>query len=625
MADRAHASVPVTDSAGNLVSFVTVTLVESATGALPVGVNFYARPIDGDPITFPVSFRPGIIELWSDTPVRVNLVVSLPNNAVVGYEGVDLNPRSDDIMSAPGRMKISYNDPSQSSALVSTGMTSAAFQIIAPTLTHQHQGDSLNSVVLTAEDAKDFNPQQTWIGYHAGENTAFDTTGSTAVGFQSVMSGAQTTILGNGSALGDNATLITTQNSSCGEDGTVIGADNIATTATDLTLVGSDNTITGTPANTTVLGSNNTYLAQFSTYLGDAHTVDTSDQNHVLLGHANKLYPLPVSQVPVRSGFGLGTTAVAANNGSGTDWFGGGSWYPSGYNDEAATASSGMIQSDVVANLMFQVGGNASLGKQSTVDGTTGTLGFFGATPATRTAQTGFGTDTTSNPIPALSSLVLALHSLGLIRDGIDSTVSIDMTQADGTALEFATTGQALQWSNPVGSTGYQATNPFVFAGGSVSLVDPTASQQFGVFASGDTDTSVSARITFDPVGVSGILIRSFLNLSGGHAAIDGLLVGKTGIFQVSNGVVGSSLASYSALPSTATLSIQSTGTTIKVYDLTSGASVLKTTLTSSYNQTKVKVGFMLSKTSSIASFNTSTYYASGYGFGPYGSGPYGG
>lgn len=625
MADRAHVSLPVTDSAGNLQSFVTVSVLDSATQAAPVGVNFFVRPVDGNPVTFPVSFRPGIIDLWSDMPVRVDLIVNLANNAVIGYKDVDLIPKSDEIMSAPGRMRLSYNDPAQNSALVSTGLNSAAFQVIAPALTHQHQGDSASSVILTDEDPTDYNPQQTWVGYHAGENKAFDSTGSTAVGFQSFLGGALTTILGNGSALGNNATLITTQNSSCGEDGTVIGADNATPNAVDLTLMGSDNSVSGSPANTTVVGSNNVYLASLSTYLGDAHTVDTSDQYHTLLGHANKLYPLPVSQVPVQSGFGLGTTSVAANNGSGTDWFGGGSWYPTGYNEEASGSSSGMIQNNTVANLMMQVVGNSSLGSQSTVDATTGTLGFFGTSPAVRTNQTSFGTDTTSNPIPALSSLITALHSLGLIRDGIDPNVTLDMTQVDGTHLEFATTGQALQWSNPVGSTGYQAANPFVFSGGKVVLVDQTASQQFGVFSSGDTDSSISTQITFDPVGVSGILLRSFLNLSGGHAAVDGLLVGKTGIFQVTNGVVGSALASYSALPTTATILIRSTGTNIKVYDATSNPLVLKANLTSSYNQTKVKIGFMLSKTSSINSFTGSTYYASGYGFGPYGDGPYGG
>lgn len=603
-----HVSFPVTDTAGNLAAAVTVTLLLSETQVAPTN-NFYNRPVGGNPLQFPCTFRPGIVDLWSDTPVRVDVFVTLPNNATVEYQGIDLLPRSDNILYGQDTMEITSNAPSQVAALVSTGRNSSAFQVIAPTATHQHAGDSTGSVVLTNEDAKDFNPQQTWVGYHAGENDAFDTTGSTAVGSLADLGGTLATIIGGGFAFGDYSTLVSAQNSSAGPRGTVVGADNSVSNSFYASVIGSDNLLTAT-SYLTVVGSNNTLNTQTSTYIGDLHSASSGTDLHTMVGHANKLYALPISQVPVHQGYGLGTTAVAANLGTGTDWFGAGSYYATGYNDEPSSSQSGMVQGNVQANLMLQVLGNASMGAETPSDTTTGLLAFYGGTPSQRTVQSTYPTDTTSSPIPAMTSLMTALNSLGLIRSVIDTNVSIDTTKT-GT-LEFATTGQACQWSNPSGSTGYQATNPFVLTGSNVALAVNTAVQQFGVFSTNNTDTIVTANVTFDPTATtsqkSGILIRSYLNLSGGHAAIDGLLIAQNGIYPVTNGVVGSSLIGYSVLPGTASITVKSTGTTITVID-TTGTPVTKATLTSSYNQTKVKVGFMLSKASTINAFSVSSYF----------------
>lgn len=631
MTNRCHVSLPVTDDAGNLASFVIVNILDASTGNFPVGINFYVQETGGNPVVFPLTCRPGVIELWSDTPVRLDIEVTLPTNAIIAYEGVDLAPRSDYIMYAPSALNIRYNDPSRNSVLVASSYGEADFQVIAPAATHQHQGDSAFSVVLTNENATDFSPAQTWVGNHSGENDAFDTTGSVAVGYQSTLGGKYSTIVGNGASKGDFATVISTQGGVGGPNGVVIGADNITSTPnanTDTVVIGSDNTITGSAADYTVLlGSNNSIGSAQGVVLGDGHT-ETIGSGHTLVGHANGLFYTPssilvnASQAP----YSIGTTAVTANNGSGTDWFGGGSWSPVGYN---APLSVGLIQCDVTTNLLTQVMGSSVIGTQSTTATSTGNVSFFGGTPSARSTQTNYPTDTVDQPIPALNSLMQALNSLGLVRDGIDNVLYLN-TAAPAGPVEFADSGQALQWSNPSGSTGYQATNPFVYTGSAVALADQTAVEQFGVFSVGATDTIIRCGMTFDTAAtssqLSGVLIRSYLNLSAGHAAIDGLLIAKSAIYQVSNGVVGSILANYSgSLGTNANFIVKSTGTTITVIDVTNSPSVTLATLTSSYDQTKVKVGFMLSKASKINSFTVSPYYTPGYGYGLYGVGPYGG
>lgn len=604
-----HVNLPAVDATGQLYASAIVRLLDSATQVPPVGVNFFSQGVNGDPLTFPVTFRPGIIDLWSDAPIRVDIIAALPSGGITVYKGVDFNPPSYNIMSAPAPMAITFLDQSHQSVLVSGAYGQAAFQVIAPTAIHQHGGDSPNSVVLTDETPTDYDPQQTWIGYHAGENSAYDTTGTTAVGFNARPAGAQSTVVGQSTVSGTGDTSISSQTSTLvGDYITAIGAFNVTNAAAnELTVIGSDNITNNVSPNNTVVGSNNTIKATDSTYLGDAHTVDTQTGNHTLIGHANQIYPLPVSQVPLPSGYTMGSSSVTANNGSGTDWFGGGAWAPVGYNEEVSNAQGGMIPNNVVTNLMTQVLGNAAIGSQSTTAASTGTVGFYGGTAQTRTLLSNYATDTTSSPIPAFISLVQALHSLGIIRDGVDPVVSINMSQALGTPLEYATTGQSCQWSVPFGSTGYQATNPFKFTGSSLALVNNTNIQNFGVFSTGQSDWTVTAGINFDSTATSsqksGILIRSKLALSGGLAAIDGLLVSQNGVYQVTNGIVGSSLSSYGVLPNNCTIKIVATGTSISVYDTTSG-STLKTSFTSSYNQTNVKVGFMLSKASAITSFS---------------------
>lgn len=602
---RCHANVPVTDAQGNLATSVNVTLVESASQTFPQNVNFYVREVGGQPIRFPVTFRPGIIEIWSDTPIRVDLLVQLPSGAAIGYQGVDISPPADNVTSAPTPMKIGYADLSQNSVLISATRNSSNFQVIAPTITHQHAGDSASSVVLTNEDAKDFNPQQTWIGYHAGENDAYDTTGSTAIGKGSLLQGANATVVGGGSELGDSATIVAPGGASAGSSGTVIGLNGAANSQG--VSVGANNTVMAGGSGTTVLGSDNNIYSNSGVILGDAHT-DVVGNSHVYVGHANKLYPLPVSQVPAVQGYVLGSTSVASNIGSSTDWFGGGAWGAVGYPDQASDSRAGMILGDLVANLLLKVDGNAAIGGAQTYSSTTSTVGFFGSAGATRPSTPLYATDTTSTPIPALTSLIQALNSLGLIRNTVDSVVKINFTQPVGSPVEAADTGQALQWLIHPTSVGYQATNPFQYLTGPVvGLADQTKANQFGIFSTGNSDGTVSITMHFDPAATSGqksgILFRSQLYKPSTTATLDGLLVAKDGVYPYSSGVIQSPLATYSAMATDSSFKVVFSGTSITVIDTTSG-SVTKASFTSSYNQTKVKAGFMLSKASTVSAFS---------------------
>lgn len=602
MTDRCHVVLPVMDGSGNLASFVTIIITDVTTGVAPLGVNFYVDPYSTDAVSFPLRYQPGIIDLWSDAPIRLDITVQTNLNALIIYEDIDLSPSAANMVSSPTPLNINgFDDPTLNSALVSVDAFNARFQVIAPTANHQHGGDSAGSVILTDEASTDFNPQQTWIGYNAGQNDAYNTTGSTAFGFQSLLQGQFSTIVGAGEALGDYTTVIATEGSSGLTKSTLIGADNMLVSDNLMTVIGSDNT--GTNSNcTTILGANNTSSSNQSVFLGDAHT-DVAGTAHILIGHGNALLPLPVSQVPVSSGYVIGNSTIAANNGTTDDWFGGGSWYMSGYNGESSSSQSGLIQNNVIANLMCQVEGSAIMGSQATTGTTTSNLSFYGGTPSARPLMSLYPTDTTSTPIPALQSLMTALNSLGLLRSIVDPSVTVDFTQATGTPLEYAQTGQALQWSTPTGTTGRQTTNPFVFSSGKIILANQTATQQYGLFSASSTDYSINCTINF--AGTSGVLLRSVLALSSGVAPLNGYLIQKSGIYIITGGVVaGSPAFSFtSLLPATnANITVYTSGTSVYVKDNVNV--VTYGPYTASLNTSRVKVGFMLSTTSSISAFS---------------------
>lgn len=90
---RAHLSRPVLDLMGNVVTDITVRVVDPATGAQVSPL--YAGPTGSPTLTQPLQFASGIINFYTDAPIRVRIGVKKGASQEVFYEDVDvLSPSS---------------------------------------------------------------------------------------------------------------------------------------------------------------------------------------------------------------------------------------------------------------------------------------------------------------------------------------------------------------------------------------------------------------------------------------------------------------------------------------------------------------------------------------------------
>ncbi len=614
---RSHLYLPLTDSSGAVYPFALVTLTDETGAAL--SFDTFVQPSGGNPVVFPLFVNPAVIDVWLSEPVRAQIVAEVSDNTRIVLDGVDILPVPDVIVQSPGPISITGSAaPPYQAALMSAAPGEAVFRVTDPVGTHQHPGDSAGSVVLTREAATDFNPYQSWVGYHAGENGSPNSAGSSAFGSLAEVYGASATILGVGEIAaqtstgmaGDTATVLSSEDSNATANSTVIGAANLTVQGRDMTVLGSVNGPSSpgsVPNGATVIGPGNVIGAAGAVKIGASHPASNAGDNHTTIGVANTAQQNGLPWAGVQTPIALGSSKTLAGDpsdvASADDWFGGAGPLASGVNDPAFNPSLIALGNDVASQVALRVNGDAILSGHRTYAATSTTLGFYGAVGVTR-PQVAVDVSETG---PMLTSLLTYLSKAGLIYTTANPVLTESGTHPDGTALEFAETGQALQWKLPPTSVDYRAANAFTVASNRVVLNAALAPfPTHGVpalYSCGRADVSVQGRFGYsaatsgfpDSDLYTGLMIRTYLarSIVGGQtvAVPTGYLVGRSAVYSVTGNTIGSTVATLSTKPAAGDLlQADCTGTSVTVR--VNGTSVA--TFTDSTLSTRVKHGYRL-------------------------------
>jgi hypothetical protein len=629
---RAHLHLPLINSSGTVFPYALVTLNDAS--GIPLDVDVFVQSSGGNPIAFPLFVDPAVIDVWMDVPSRVQIIAEVSDNVRIVLDGVDLMPPPDQIAQTHAPIMITDADTTvYQGVLMSSLPGEAVFRVTDPVGTHQHVGDSAGSVVLTGEAPTDFNPYQSWVGYHAGENAAANSAGSSALGEQADVYGASATILGVGQIAaqlstgtpGDFATVLSSESGDATGNSTTLGAANLTKQGRDMTVVGSLNGPSGSmsvPNGSTVVGPGNVIGASGALKIGANHPTSSAGSNHTTIGVANIAQqnglPWAGSQIPIALGANKTLAGDPSDVVSATDWFGGVGPLAAGTNSTAFSPSLLNIGGTLATQVALKVVGDVIVNGHRTHSGTSTTLGFFGATGTTR-PQVAIDPGDVSNTM--LTSLLAYLSKIGLIYTVATPVLTESGTHPNGTALEFAETGQALQWKLPPTSTDYRAANAFTVASNTVVLnaaLAPFPTHGLpALYSCGRADVTVQGRFGYSAATSSypdsdlytGLMVRSYLAqsiVSGQPVAVPtGILVGRSAVYSVAGNTIGSTLATLSTKPAAGDLlqaDCSGTSVTIRV----NGSSVA--TFTDSTFNARVKHGYRLMSGTSAWAFQVSPF-----------------
>jgi hypothetical protein len=625
---RCHLYLPLLDSSGNVFPYASVTFNDPDTGNT-TSEPIFVQSTGGNAISLPLFCDPAVIDIWTDNPVRLQIVAIVANNVRIQLKGVDLLPEPSVIVQSASPIRVTGQPDAalDTAVLMSSGQGEAAFRVANPLATHQHAGDSSGSVVLTGEDATDFDPYQTWVGYHAGENTASNSTGATALGPHADIQGTNATLAGIGQVtaqtssgiLGDMATVLSSEDGTATNGTTAIGAANVTAQGASMTVVGSLNgpsSPSAVPDNAVVIGAGNVVGAAGSVKIGPNHPTSQAGPNHTTIGAANiaqgSLLPWATGQTPTA----IGSTTLAGDPStalSSDDWFGGVGPLSRGRNDTSWNPSLTTLSGTALTQAMLYVGGDVVVNGQRTYQNTSTTLGFFGATGTVRPSIPYAAGDVSNTQ---LTSLMHALAQIGLIYVTDVPVVTESGTHTDGTQLEFAETGQSLQWKLPPASPAYRSANPFTVAGNRVVL--NAANAPFptrgvpGIYSSGRSDVSVRGRFGYSAATSSfpsddlytGLMIRTYnaQSVVGGNtqAVVTGYLVGRSAVYSMADNTINSTVTTLSTSPAAGDLlQVDCVGTSVTVR--VNGSSVA--TFTDSTLTSRVKHGYRICPSTSAYSF----------------------
>lgn len=628
---RAHLHLPLTDSSGTVFPYASVTLYDDSGNPLPVDV--FVQPSGGNPVQFPLFVDPAVIDVWLDIPSRVQILAEISGNVRIVLDGVDVLPPPSRIAQAQTGVLITETDTTvYPGILTSSSPGQATFRVADPGGTHQHPGDSAGSIVLTGEPPADINPYQSWVGHHAGEDSAASSAGSSALGAYATVHGASGTVLGVGDIAaqtstgspGDSATLLSSEASTATGNATVVGAANLTVQGRDMTVLGSLNGPSGSsvPNGSTLIGPGNVIGAAGALKIGANHPASGAGTNHTAIGIGNIAQqnglPWAGTQTPIALGANKTLTGDPSDVVSSTDWFGGSGPLAAGVNSTSFNPSLITLGGTMATQVALRVVGDTIVNGHRTYSGTSTTLGFFGTTGVTRPQVAVDPGDVSSS---MLTSVLATLSRMGLIYTATTPILTESGTHPDATALEYAESGQALQWKLPPTSADYRAANPFTVASNKIVL--NAAQAPFpthglpALYSCGRADVTVQGRFGYsaatsgypDSDLYTGLMIRSYLaqSLVGGQpvAVPTGILVGRSAVYSVTGNSIGGTLATLSTSPAAGDLlqaDCSGTGVTIRV----NGASVA--TFTDSVFNGRVKHGYRLMPGTSAWSFQTSPF-----------------
>jgi hypothetical protein len=499
--------------------YASITINDADTGA-PVSTNVYVQPNDGNPVAFPLFTDPAIVDIWTDDPVRVQIVAEVSDNVRIVLDGVDILPPAENIFRSPEPLVVDGGDMTVNTAvLMSSASGRAQFQVADPVGTHQHVGDSAGSVVLTGEAPTDFNPYQTWVGYHAGENASASSTASSAYGAHAELNGASSTILGIAGIVpqpstgvsGDMATVLSSEDGDATAGSTVVGPGNLTSQGRDMTVLGGLNQVTSDATGSVLVGPGSAVGAQNVVKIGPNHpTASGAGSNHVVVGPGNSAQLNGLPWAGAQTPFALGGSQVTlagdpSDQASADDWFGGVGPLAMGVNSTSFSPSIGLIQGNVYTQTALRTVGDVVVNGQRTYSNATTTLGFFGATG---TVRPDVPADATAVSNTVVDQLMTALSNLGLIYTRNVPLVRESGQHPDGTQLEFAETGQALQWKLPSTSPDYLSQNAFTIASNKVVLNAargpfPTRGVP-AIYSAGRSNVIVQGQFTYNPTSPAG-------------------------------------------------------------------------------------------------------------------------
>lgn len=615
---RAHLYLPILDSSGTVFPFASIT-VNNADGST-LDTAAYVQSTGGNPVEFPLFADPAVVDIYLDDAARVQIVAEISSNVRIVVDGIDVLPEPPRIMQAPDLLTVTgAASPVVQGVLMSAAPGEAAFRVVDPVGTHQHEGDSPGSVVLTGEAPTDYNPYQTWIGHHAGESTGTSTAGSSALGDQTVLNGTAATLLGSGqitpqasTALpGDFATALTTESSTTTGSSTTVGAANLTAQGRSMTVLGAANGPSGpdaVPDGATVVGSGNAVGSPNAVKIGFDHPASEAGDGHTVIGTGNIAQqnglPWAGPQVPVAIGAATTLSGDPSDAASSAEWFGGCGPLAAGRNDPSFDPCLITLSGNVASQVVLRVGGDATIGSHHTYAATSNTLGFFSATGITRPQIPISSGDVVNDQLTAVLTI---LAQAGLIYTAAVPILTESGTHPDGSYLEFAETGQALQWKLPPTSADYRAANAFTVASNQVvlnSALAPFPSHGLAaLYSCGRADVAVEGRFSYSTATSSfpdadlytGLMVRSSMaqSLSGGQpvAVVTGYLVGRQAVYAMSGDTVTSTVTTLSTSPAAGDLlraECSGTSVIVKVNGVTAA------TFADSTFNTKVKDGFRL-------------------------------
>jgi hypothetical protein len=182
--ERCHLYLPLIDSSGAAYLHAEVTLLDEETGR-PIEEPVYLLANGGSPQEWPILVNPAVIDLWTDTPMRVTVQALLPGGATFTRPGVDIcAPPADTVRTTKPLHIASAEGVSNEALLVVSPDGTADWQVLDVLRFHQHGGDAPEGTVLGLTDLKDVYPGQTWLT-------------SAASGSQ----GSQTVVVGSGATV----------------------------------------------------------------------------------------------------------------------------------------------------------------------------------------------------------------------------------------------------------------------------------------------------------------------------------------------------------------------------------------------------------------------------------------
>jgi hypothetical protein len=604
-----HLYLPLQDANGNVYRNTRVWLIDPSTGAEYTGLVYSDRFLT-EIASFPLVVTVGYVNLWIDQAVDVIVRVDYGPGSFDRY--TSFVPSADQVARGEENLLIDTSISEPASPLTKGAYPHQSFFSAAAGGVHNHQsqgeygvrmgalldyntpqynspypnavllgqgyggpgdegvmlgqgerspdaytdfGEPSQEVLLA--DYGSYTPQSVWVGQRGGN--AWDE------------GGRETTVLMRNTAaayfLAPRATIIgglLVQNGAYGDDHVWVGH----------TSPSAD----GVRHNTVYLGVS-TLPANTLGYEGSVN-IGTEPEALLWSGRANAD---PVDSVAI----GI-DGAVSDFLGNFVDYGVDGYAYDLGDEDPTVANPTPFFlrQGEVYAPGSLEIQGDAVVGNSELATATSDLLGFFGSAGAVRDSIA-----TLPGDPPALLSLIAALTSYGLVISGEAPLLADSMNREDG-LVGYAQTGQVRE-SVAVSNNGFWGEDVEIVTSVAKRSANYDATPTVSTYATPVSDVISEATIEAWGTGNTnaGLFIRG-IYVSSDVVPIDGLLVGKNGLYKVEGGasLVFTSLLAYTAQVDGVVMRVEADANNVEVFaDNVSLGSVVTT-----WCQTGMRHGYIL-------------------------------